>query len=326
MYGLVTLHHVGSGRSAANRSICGSPFARSGFRAGSSWMLGRTGTCPWKPFLRRITRLFYSGMVALGCRARGVRIRHGGFPRRTGIRCSVFPFSSWPASAISSWHHFLGVEEGVDALLSPTHRHLAWASSSFRARRYFPRCARANTLTTLGDQLPLIFALATWIELVHFGTAYAFDPGAGRTECAAADRIRSRPTTLPRFRSVITNRHGRARRAFSKRPHGRVCALRRDPFSAASRCADAACICWAILPRPPHSRMIRRCSDGACDERRGRNSGRRIVARLAPDAGTRAAYRVLGAAVPVVIFCDVFHRDRRLRSACGGIGTCCWAR
>ncbi len=37
-----------------------------------------------------------------------------------------------------------------------------------------------RALRTLLDQLPLIFALATWIELIHFGTAYAFDPGAGR--------------------------------------------------------------------------------------------------------------------------------------------------
>jgi hypothetical protein len=29
--------------------------------------------------------------------------------------------------------------------------------------------------------MPLILGLATWLILAHFGTAYAFDPGAGRT-------------------------------------------------------------------------------------------------------------------------------------------------
>jgi hypothetical protein len=35
--------------------------------------------------------------------------------------------------------------------------------------------------TTLARQLPLAFGLATWLLLAHFGTAYGFDPGAGRT-------------------------------------------------------------------------------------------------------------------------------------------------
>jgi hypothetical protein len=35
-------------------------------------------------------------------------------------------------------------------------------------------------LTTLRSQLPLLFALATWLEFIHLGTAYAFDPGAAR--------------------------------------------------------------------------------------------------------------------------------------------------
>jgi hypothetical protein len=37
-----------------------------------------------------------------------------------------------------------------------------------------------GSLTTLRSQLPLIFSLATWLEFIHLGTAYAFDPGAAR--------------------------------------------------------------------------------------------------------------------------------------------------
>ena len=56
----------------------------------------------------------------------------------------------------------------------------AWASSSSRAVRFArcwptvpPRRSRASCRWCSG--------LATWLILVHFGTAYAFDPAAGRT-------------------------------------------------------------------------------------------------------------------------------------------------
>jgi hypothetical protein len=35
-----------------------------------------------------------------------------------------------------------------------------------------------SELRTLWSQLPLLFSLATWLEFVHLGTAYAFDPSA----------------------------------------------------------------------------------------------------------------------------------------------------
>jgi hypothetical protein len=40
--------------------------------------------------------------------------------------------------------------------------------------------SQRTTLTTLRAQLPLLFALATWLEFIHLGTAYAFDPAAAR--------------------------------------------------------------------------------------------------------------------------------------------------
>lgn len=79
------------------------------------------------------------------------------------------------------WHRLLGIEEGVDALLSPTHQILGlgiffMSSGPIRSvlgDRRFP--------ATLGRQLPLALGLATWLILAHFGTAYAFDPAAGRS-------------------------------------------------------------------------------------------------------------------------------------------------
>ena len=79
------------------------------------------------------------------------------------------------------WHHFLGIEEGVDALLSPTHQVIGLVSSSWPAGRYAAFSPIAAGSTTLRRQLPLALGLAAWLMLAHFGTAYAFDPAAGRT-------------------------------------------------------------------------------------------------------------------------------------------------
>lgn len=78
------------------------------------------------------------------------------------------------------WHSIFGVEERVEAVTSPTHLIIGLGvlivvsgpiRSALEARR---------ELTTLGSQLPLILSLATWIEFIHLGTAYAFEPSAAR--------------------------------------------------------------------------------------------------------------------------------------------------
>jgi hypothetical protein len=79
------------------------------------------------------------------------------------------------------WHALLGIEEGVDALLSPTHQGLGlgiFFLSSGPIRSVLSDRAGSRTFFA---QLPLALGLATWLILVHFGTAYAFDPAAGRT-------------------------------------------------------------------------------------------------------------------------------------------------
>ena len=70
----------------------------------------------------------------------------------------------------------------MDALLSPTHQALGLGMfflASGPIRSVLSDRARA---TTLGQQLPLVIGLASWLILVHFGTAYAFDPGAARSD------------------------------------------------------------------------------------------------------------------------------------------------
>ncbi len=78
------------------------------------------------------------------------------------------------------WHRLLGIEEGVDALLSPTHQILG-LGIFFVSSGPIRSVLADRHATTLARQLPLALGLATWLILAHFGTAYAFDPGAGRT-------------------------------------------------------------------------------------------------------------------------------------------------
>lgn len=88
-----------------------------------------------------------------------------------------------------AWHTLLGIEEGVDAVLSPTHIGLGIGILLISSAPIVSALQNRDKLRTLADQLPLIFSLAAWMELLHFGTAYAFDPGAGA--------INAPPSTAP---------------------------------------------------------------------------------------------------------------------------------
>jgi hypothetical protein len=78
-----------------------------------------------------------------------------------------------------AWHALLGIEEGVDAVLSPTHLGLGIGILLIASAPILSALRNRDQLRTFADQVPLIFSLAAWLNLLHFGTAYAFDPGAG---------------------------------------------------------------------------------------------------------------------------------------------------
>ena len=80
------------------------------------------------------------------------------------------------------WHHFLGVEEGVDALLSPTHQALGLGMFFLASGSIRSVLSDRPRATSLIQQAPLVVGFASWLILVHFGTAYAFDPGAARVD------------------------------------------------------------------------------------------------------------------------------------------------
>jgi hypothetical protein len=78
------------------------------------------------------------------------------------------------------WHTFFGVEDRVEAVTSPTHLIIGLGVLLVVGAPIRSALQQRAVLTTLRAQLPLIFALATWLEFIHLGTAYAFDPGAAQ--------------------------------------------------------------------------------------------------------------------------------------------------
>jgi hypothetical protein len=103
------------------------------------------------------------------------------FPRSYRLALVGIPVFLVGGAGDFLWHHFFGIEEGVDALLSPTHQILGlgiFLLSSAPIRSVLAD----RTAVTLSRQMPLVLGLCTWLILAHFGTAYALDPGAGRTD------------------------------------------------------------------------------------------------------------------------------------------------
>jgi hypothetical protein len=146
------------------------------------------GHVPVESFFTPYHAVFYSGMLALVCIAGAfiLRARRLGYAWPDTVprpyRLALLGIPIFVAAGIGDmlWHRFFGIEEGVDALLSPTHQILGLgiflvASGPIRS------VLAQRDATTYSRQLPLVLGLATWLILTHFGTAYGFDPGAGRT-------------------------------------------------------------------------------------------------------------------------------------------------
>ena len=78
------------------------------------------------------------------------------------------------------WHTVFGIEDRVDAVTSPTHLIIGIGVLTVTSAPILSALEARTDLRTLFSQLPLIFSLATWIEFIHLGMAYAFDPSAAR--------------------------------------------------------------------------------------------------------------------------------------------------
>jgi hypothetical protein len=147
------------------------------------------GHVPVESFFTPYHAVFYSGMLALTLVFAGFAARNharglswaDALPRP--YRVALIGVPVFLAGGIGDliWHRMLGLEEGVDALLSPTHQIIGLGIFFLASGPIRSVLADRERATTLARQLPLAFGLATWLLLAHFGTAYGFDPGAGRT-------------------------------------------------------------------------------------------------------------------------------------------------
>ena len=147
------------------------------------------GHVPIESFLTPYHLFIYLGMLALlgtACaqymrgRKLGLRGLHA-FPKPYHVALIGVPIFLIAAPSDALWHAVFGLEEGVDALLSPTHQLMGLAifflaSGPIRSA-IAARDAGAPPCGLL-EQLPIAISMAAWLGLIHFGTAYAFIPGA----------------------------------------------------------------------------------------------------------------------------------------------------
>jgi hypothetical protein len=147
------------------------------------------GHVPVESFFTPYHAVFYSGMLVLLLVIAAFAVRHHnrGYEWRNAVprpyRLALLGIPIFVIGGIGDmlWHRALGIEEGVDALLSPTHQILGLGIFLLASGPIRSVLAERSHPATLARQLPLVLGLATWLILAHFGTAYAFDPGAGLT-------------------------------------------------------------------------------------------------------------------------------------------------
>lgn len=205
-----------------------------------------------------------------------------------------------------AWHQLLGIEQGVDAVLSPTHMCLGLGILLISSGPVVSALRNRSELRTLADQLPLVFALAAWMELIHFGTAYAFDPGAGRTDAPPAigaftpDYLTALSigyyklgtgVLIVLFQSALMAGFGLfAATRFPLRPGALTLLYLLGNFATAAAFTNDTPLLGTVLAMSLAAGI----------------TGDLIVARTRSMSSGGAGYRVLGTAVPAVYFATYF--------------------
>ena len=144
------------------------------------------GHVPIESFFTPYHGVFYSGMVFMAAVLAIYWLRFRGLP--PGYRLAIVGIPVFLVAGVGDllWHLVLGLEEGVDALLSPTHQALGLGIFLLASGPIRSVLANRDRSPSLVSTLPLVLSLAAWLTLVHFGTAYAFDPAAGSTNAPPA--------------------------------------------------------------------------------------------------------------------------------------------
>jgi hypothetical protein len=134
--------------------------------------------------------IFYAAMIAgaailaltaLRNRARGYRGRNL-FPAAYQLPLLGVPVFFLGGIGDLIWHTIFGIEDRIDAVTSPTHLVIGFGVLLVMSGPIRSALGARGELRSLREYLPLLFALATWLEFIHLGTAYAFDPSAARID------------------------------------------------------------------------------------------------------------------------------------------------
>lgn len=263
------------------------------------------GHVPVETFFTPYHGVFYSGMLVLVIvlAAYGAR---GQIPQSYRYPLLGVPIFLAAGLADLAWHKFFGIEEGVDALLSPTHQGLGLGVFFISAGPILSALRNRASLVTLADQLPLIFSLATWIELIHFGTAYAFDPAAGSTNAppaiapftpdyltaiAAGYYKTGMGVLVVLFQSTVVAGFALfAGTRFPLRPGALTLVYLLGNFAAAAAFTNDTPLLVTVLAMSAAAGAV----------------GDVLVAQLRPSPERIVAYRIFGAAVPAAYFITYF--------------------
>lgn len=131
--------------------------------------------------------IFYTAMVIgsiilIIAAIRNRSLGYHGFPLPSAYRLPLYGIPLFFAGGVLDliWHSIFGVEERVEAVTSPTHMLIVLGIFLATSAPIRSALEAPLELRTLISQLPVVFSLATWLEFVHLGTAYAFDPAAAR--------------------------------------------------------------------------------------------------------------------------------------------------
>ena len=138
------------------------------------------GHVPVETFFTPYHGLVYSGMFGIFALFFAYWLRHRALP--PGYRLAAIGIPLFLVAGVGDlvWHILLGLEEGVDAILSPTHQALGAGILLLSIGPIRSVLADRANSTTLRTQLPFVLSMAAMLTIAHFGTAYAIDPAAGR--------------------------------------------------------------------------------------------------------------------------------------------------
>ncbi len=148
------------------------------------------GHVPVESFFTPYHDFFYAGIVVLFALFAGFAMRNhrAGAPWRESLpepyRLAAVGFPIFVVAGVGDyfWHLLLGLEIGVDALLSPTHQGLGLGMFFIASGPIRSVLANRSTSTTFLRQLPFVIGLVAWYGLVRLGSSYAFDFGAARAD------------------------------------------------------------------------------------------------------------------------------------------------